>query len=242
MDIQGKVVLITGASEGIGRATAKRFAEAGAKLALVARSVDRLAELADELRERGCDAISAPADISDPDQLKRAVAETVRHFGRIDVLINNAGQAAVGRIADLDLGDFRQIVDLNLFGSFTAMQAVIPIMQKYGDGLIINVSSMVSKMSIPTLGAYAATKAALNVLSATARAELAPEGIRVITVFPRMTSTDFSMHSLGDREMHQRHHSSPNIPVDTPEQVADVILTAAIDEPEEQYMDYRQPN
>lgn len=242
MDIQDKVVIITGASEGIGRATAKRFAEAGAKLALVARSVDRLAELADELRERGCDAISAPSDVSDPAQLKRAVAETVRHFGRIDVLINNAGQAAVGRIADLDLGDFRQIVDLNLFGSFIAMQSVIPIMQEHGEGLIINVSSMVSKMSIPALGAYAATKAALNALSNTARAELAPEGIRVITVFPRMTSTDFSIHSLGNREMHQRYHSNPNVPVDTPEQVADMILTAAINEPEEQYMDGRQPN
>ena len=242
MDIQDRVTLITGASEGIGLATARRFAQAGAKLALVARSMEKLTALADELRGRGAEAIAVPADLRDPAQARRMVDETTRHYGRIDILINNAGQAAVGKVADLDLDDFRQIIDLNLLGSFSAMQAVIPVMRKSGGGLVINVSTMVSKMRIPALGAYAATKAALNALSGTARAELAPENIRVITVFPRMTATDFSKHSLGDRETHQRVHANPDVPVDPPERVADMILDAAIHEPEEQYVDGRQPN
>jgi len=237
MDIKGKVVLITGASEGIGLATARRFAEAGAKLALVARSAAKLEALADELKAAGAEAISVPSDVSVPEQVKNAVAETVRHYGRIDVLINNAGQSAAGTVADVDPDHLRQIIDLNIFGPLIAMQAAIPIMRKHGGGLIINVSSMVSKMRLPGLGAYAATKAALNLLSDTARGELAPDNIRVITIFPRMTATDFGAHSLGRTWERQSRHAHPSVPVDSAEHVANRILDAAINEPEEQYMD-----
>jgi NAD(P)-dependent dehydrogenase (short-subunit alcohol dehydrogenase family) len=108
-----------------------------------------------------------------------------------------------------------------------------------GGGLIINVSSMVSKMRIPGLGAYAATKAALNMLSDTARVELAADKIRVVTIYPRMTATDFGKHSLGDQGMrqHQRASVSPAMVIDTPEMVAEKILLAAQKEPDEQYMD-----
>jgi len=237
MDIKGKVVLITGASEGIGLATARRFAEAGAKLALVARSAAKLEALADELKAAGAEAISVPSDVSVPEQVKNAVAETVRHYGRIDVLINNAGQSAAGTVADVDPDHLRQIIDLNIFGPLIAMQAAIPIMRKHGGGLIINVSSMVSKMRLPGLGAYAATKAALNLLSDTARGELAPDNIRVITIFPRMTATDFGAHSLGRTWERQSRHAHTSVPVDSAEHVANRILDAAINEPEEQYMD-----
>jgi NADP-dependent 3-hydroxy acid dehydrogenase YdfG len=237
VDLEGKVVLITGASAGIGLATARRFAQAGAKLVLVARSADRLERLADELRGQGSEAIAIAADVRDPAQVKRAIAETARHFRRLDILINNAGQAAADTVADLNPDDFRQIVDLNVFGALTAMQAAVPVMREHGGGLIINISSMVSKMRIPGLGAYAATKAALNVLSDTARGELAPEHIRVITIFPRVTSTDFGRNSLGNREVRRQQRAHSAVPVDWPEFVADKILAAAINEPEEQYMD-----
>lgn len=237
MDIADKVVLITGASEGIGLATARRFAEAGAKLSLVARSAAKLEALADELNAAGSEAIAVPTDVSDPEQVKNAVAETVRHYGRIDVLINNAGQAAAGTVADVSPDHFRRIIDLNIFGPLIAMQAAIPVMRKHGGGLIINVSSMVSKMRLPGLGAYAATKVALNMLSDTARGELAPDNIRVITVLPRMTATEFGSHSLGRTWGHQRQHAHPSVPVDSAEHVANRILDAAISEPEEQYMD-----
>jgi len=237
MEIHGKVILITGASEGIGLATARRFAREGAKLALVSRSAHRLEQIAEELRGQGVDAIAVPVDLRHPDQARQAVEETIRHFGRIDVLINNAGQAAAGTVERLDLEDFRAIIELNVYGPFIAMQAAIPVMREHGGGMIVNVSSMVSKMHIPGLGSYAATKAALNLLSDTARVELAGDNIRVITMFPRMTSTDFGAHSRGNREMRGHQRTASSVPVDTPEQVAEKILAAVVDEPEEQYMD-----
>jgi NAD(P)-dependent dehydrogenase (short-subunit alcohol dehydrogenase family) len=236
MNVQDKVTLITGASDGIGLVTARRFAQGGAKLALMARSADKLEALAEELRGQGHEAISVPTDVIDPAQVHRAIADIIRHYGRIDVLINNAGQAAVGKVAELDIDDFRSIIEVNLLGAFTMMQTVIPIMRSQGGGLIINISTMVSKMNIPSLAAYAASKAGLNALSGTARVELAPDNIRVVTVFPRMTRTDFPKHSLGDTEFHKRVHDNPNIPIDEPELVAEKIFEAAITEPEEQYV------
>jgi short-subunit dehydrogenase len=235
MEIHDKVVLITGASAGIGLATVRRFATAGAKLALVARSADTLDHLAEELQIQGNEAIALPADMSDPKQVQRVIEETVHHFGRLDVVINNVGQAAIGTIADLNPDDFRKTLELNVFGPLAAMQAVIPIMREQGGGLIINISSVVSKMQIPGMAAYAATKAALNMLSDTARGELAAENIRVITVYPRSTATDFGKNALGVHRQQQKGSSTTT--ADTPEFVAEKILASAFSEPDEQYMD-----
>jgi NAD(P)-dependent dehydrogenase (short-subunit alcohol dehydrogenase family) len=239
MDISGKVVIITGASEGIGRAAAKQFASAGATAVLVARSDDRLKALAEELRESGHEAFPIPCDMRDRDAVNRMVGQAFAKYGRIDILINNAGQAAAGTVAEVDPDDCRLIIELNVYGPMYAMQAAVPKMRLGGGGLIINVSSMVSKMRIPGLGAYAATKAALNMLSDTARVELAADRIRVITVYPRMTATDFGRHSLGSQRMrqHQRASAAPAMAIDTPEQVAEKILLAARKEPDEQFMD-----
>lgn len=133
MEIRNKVVLITGASAGIGLATVRRFATAGATLALVARSADALNHLAEELQSQGIDAVALPADVSDPKQVQQVIEETVRRFGRLDVVINNAGQSAVGTIADLNPDDFRKILELNVFGPLAAMQAAIPIMREQGE-------------------------------------------------------------------------------------------------------------
>ena len=159
--------------------------------------------------------------------MRQAVAETVGHHGRVDILISNAGQAASGTVADLNPDDFHQILALNVFGPLIAMQAAIPVMRRDGGGLIINVSSMVSKMRLPGLAAYAATKAALNMLSDTARVELAGEHIRVISIFPRMTATDFVRNSLGDPELRQRQRANPSAPVDIHAAVAAVAAVAA---------------
>jgi len=206
MDIKGKVVIITGASAGIGLATARRFAAEGAKLALAARSSEKLAALAREIRAAGGEALVLPTDMRDPAAVNRMVDQAARHFGRIDVLINNAGQAVAGAVAEVDPDHFRQVLDLNVFGPVYAIQAAVPKMR---EGLILNISSMVSKMHIPGLAAYAATKAALNMLSDTARVELAGENIRVITVFPRMTATEFGKNSLGDPRTRQAQRSRP---------------------------------
>ncbi len=237
MDVHGKVVVITGASMGIGLATARRFAAEGAKLVLAARSVDLLAKHADELTLQDCEAIAIPTDVTNQAQVNHLIDTACQQYGRIDILINNAGQTELGAVASLNIDDYRQIIDLNIFGPLYAIQAVVPKMREIGGGLIINISSMVSKMSIPTIGAYASTKAALNVLSSTARAELEAENIRVITVFPRLTATDFGRNARGDQEMRRQRENNYFANGDGPMLVAEKILEAAQNEPAEQYMD-----
>jgi NADP-dependent 3-hydroxy acid dehydrogenase YdfG len=237
MDIPGKVTLITGASAGIGLATARRFGAAGARLVLVARAADRLAALTDELAGQGVAALAVPADMRDPVAVGQAVERAFDHYGRIDILINNAGQAAVGTVAQVSPDDYRQIIELNLFGVLYAIQAAVPMMRQGGGGLIINISSMVTKRVIPGLAAYASTKSALNMLSDTARVELAPDNIRVITVYPGLTATDFGRNSLGSQAMRQRQRSHDGPAADSAEHVAERILDAAQQEPAEQFMD-----
>lgn len=192
MDLTGKVVLLTGASMGIGAATARALAQKGARLALAARSTDKLEKLAAELP----DAISITADVTNADDIERMIDVTCKHFGRIDVLINNAGQGLYGGIEYVPIPEFERIVRLNVTAPLMAMKAVIPIMRKQGGGTILNVSSLVSKNYFPYLGAYAATKYALNGITQTARAELATDGIRVSAMLPGLTDTEFGKNAI----------------------------------------------
>lgn len=239
MELKDKVVLITGASAGIGLATARRLAQAGAKVALAARSTDKLTQLAEELRRDGHETLVVSTDMRKQAEVVQLVETTVEHYSQLDVLINNAGQAVAGTVADVDAELYRQVIELNMFGPLYAIQASVPKMREHGGGIIINVSSMVSKMHIPGLGGYASTKAALNMLSDTARGELAPDNIRVMTVYPRMTATDFGRNSLGNRPMReqQRANAAPGMVIDSPEYVAEKILEAIQKEPAEQFMD-----
>lgn len=239
MDIQDKVVIITGASEGIGLATARLFADAGAKVALAARSADTLHTIVNELHEQHREAIAVPTDMRNRDAIEALVDSVFQQYGRIDILINNAGQSVRGNVADVDIDQFRQIFELNVLGPVEAIQAVIPKMCQTGGGLIINVSSNVSKMHIPAISAYAATKAALNMISDTAREELASENIRITTMFPRQTATNFGKNSLATQRTNQqgprRTQGGPE--PDSAEAVARKILEAARNEPHDQYMD-----
>ncbi len=239
MDVKDKITIVTGASAGIGLATARRLAAEGAKVILAARSADKLQQLEVELNQRGGEAVAIPTDMRKRDEVDRMVEQAFNHFGRIDVLINNAGQGAGGAVADVSEDHFRQIIDLNVFGPLYAMQAVVPKMRENGGGLIVNVSSNVSKMNIPGIGAYAATKAALNMLSATARVELAPDNIRVILVYPRLTATDFGRNYLGRRPFrpNQPAGGADMPPRDSPDLVAERILDALRNEPAEQFME-----
>ncbi len=241
MDIHGKVVIITGASEGIGLATAHLFATHGAKLVLAARSTDKLNALAREFRDQNVEALPITTDMRDKDSVNHMVGTAHAHFTHLDVLINNAGQSHYASIEKVDAAAYQQIIELNLFGVLYAMQAVIPIMRAQGGGVIINISSNVSKMAIPNIGAYASTKYALNGLSLTARNELAADNIRVCLMHPGMTATDFGKNSLlipGDPPPFSGASAFVNRPVpDSPQAVAEKILKAAQDEPAEQFMD-----
>ena len=196
MDIQNKVVIITGASEGIGEATAKLLATQGAKVVLAARNIDKLNVVKDAISAAGGTVIAVSTDMRDKESVKALVEQTKQHFGRIDILINNAGQSVYAPIEHISVEQYQQIIELNLFGVLYAMQAVIPIMRAQGDGLIINISSNVSKMAIPNIGAYASTKYALNGLTLTARAELAADNIRVSLMHPGLTATGFGGNAL----------------------------------------------
>lgn len=234
MDIQGKVVVITGASMGIGAATARAFAAAGAKLVLAARSADKLAAIAGGLPP-SAEALVVPTDVTDPAQVRALVDAAVARFGRVDLVINNAGQAAAGPVATVNPDNYRRIIELNLFGPLHMIQAVVPTMQAQGGGVIVNISSNVSKMAIPGIGAYASTKYALNGLSLTARNELAADNIRVVLFHPGMTATDFGKNALfsnpgdGPRPTREMPMRAP----DSAEDVARAILEAAIAEPAE---------
>lgn len=233
MEVRDKVVLITGGSGGIGLAAAQVFAQAGSKVALAARSGDKLAGIVEGLEAAGTDALAIQADVSQKAEVERMIDQVYQHFGRLDILINNAGQGLNGSVAVVNNDNFHQIVELNIFGPLYTMQAAAPRMREHGGGLIINISSMVSKLRIPSIGGYAATKYALNALSHTARIELAPDNIRVITVYPGQTATDFGKNALKDSDSQPRGGYSRG---DSAEKVGQKILEAAQKEPRDQYM------
>lgn len=187
MELQNSVVLVTGASSGIGAATARAAADAGAKVVLTARREDRITALADELP----DALAVPTDVTREGDLQAAVDRALERYGRLDVLINNAGQGLHEPIERIHLDDLRAVLELNVVAALAAMQAVIPPMRRQGAGAIVNVSSGTTLHLMPGVAGYAATKAALNTLSSIARLELADAGIAVSTVFPRITDTEF---------------------------------------------------
>lgn len=227
--MEGKVVLVTGASEGIGAATA-RLAGRGAKVAVAARSIDKLNELADSF--------AIQADMTQSTSITATVAAVIDHYGRIDALVNNAGRALRAPFTDTKIGNFQNIINLNVYGPLLATQAVVPHMREQGGGSIVNVSSNVSKMAIPTIGAYAATKYALNGLTLTARGELADDGIVVTVMHPGQTATNFGKNAAVDHSMASAAPPSggSNTTPDTARDVAERILDAIINGPAEQYM------
>ena len=218
MNIDNAVVFITGASSGIGRATARAASAAGARVVLIARREELITTLASELD----DALAVRCDITDRDQVEAAVAAAVERFGRVDVLINNAGQGLQATIDAINPDDFRTIIELNLVAPLTLVQAVLPIMRGQGAGVIVNVSSGITFGAIPGSGAYAATKAGLEKLTDVARAELAEEGIVVSTMIPFNTDTDFSSAVVAGAESAKA--LSDSVETDTAESVADAVL------------------
>lgn len=218
MDIDDSVFLITGASSGIGAATARAASRAGARLVLVARREDRIRALADELGH----AIPVRADVTDQAQVDAAVRAALDAFGRIDVLVNNAGQGLQASTEEIALDDFRAVLELNLVAPLAMMQAVLPAMRRQGTGSVVNVSSGTTFADVPGTGGYVASKIALERLSAIARNELEGTGIRISTVIPFATRTEFLTSIRAGRADAEAMTSGADF--DTPEQVADAIL------------------
>ncbi len=198
-----QVAIVTGASSGIGAATARALARQRTHVVLAARRSEQIDALAAELADGyAVRTLAVPTDMSRPAEIVALVARTVAEFGRVDILVNNAGLGLQGDVADLEAADLRYLFDVNVFGAVQAMQAVIPHMRAQQSGVIVNISSILGKVVVPSLGmvgssaGYTASKYALNAFSAAARMELREAGIHVITVLPGVTASEFNRNFL----------------------------------------------
>ncbi|MEO1445391.1 MAG: SDR family oxidoreductase [Cyanobacteria bacterium J06635_11] len=182
-------VLITGASSGIGEASARALAHAGFDVVLVARSQPKLSALAVELCTLGIDARGFSIDLTDSAQVKPNLRRVVESVGPMDVLINSAGMGYTGPLGEMPLADWQQVLDLNVTSAFLAVQALLPEMRKRGQGLIVNIASIAAQQAFPDWGAYGVSKAALVTLSNAIAVEEAANGIRVVTLSPGAVNT-----------------------------------------------------
>jgi short-subunit dehydrogenase len=202
MQVSGKVVVITGASMGIGEAVAKLFADLGASVVLLSRDAER-AEAARGRVGHAERTLALACDVRNREEIDRVVGLTLHHFQRIDVWINNAGHGILDSVANVDMSAVRETFETNFFGALEAMQAVIPVMKQQGSGAIINISSVAGHIPIPFHAVYSATKFAMNAIGKAARIELLSNGINVLTVCPGYVRTDFSKNAIKGKEQKQ---------------------------------------
>ena len=189
---RGRVVLITGGSRGLGLELARECVARGAAVALTARSSTELAAAVDHLSSLGGKVFTYPADLSQSNQVARAVEATVAHYGRIDVLVNNAGVVQVGPMADMTADDYEASLAVHFWAPYHATEAVVPVMRRQGGGRIVNVSSIGGKVAVPHMAPYSVGKFALVGYSDACRSELARDGIVVTTVCPGLMRTGSS--------------------------------------------------
>ncbi len=189
-------VLITGASQGIGKATALLFARQGYDLVLAARQPERLEAVASEVRSLGQNALAVPTDVRDSEQVNTLVKKTLEYYGTLDVLINNAGIYLLGSVEAFSLSDWHQAIDTNFWGYVHTIHALLPHFLERGKGTIVNVSSIGGKVPIPYQVPYTASKYAVTGLTQSLHAELEPKGIKVCGVYPNFISTDLMERAI----------------------------------------------
>lgn len=222
--LRNQVIVITGASSGIGRATAEMAAERGARVVLSSRNEAELREVVTGIREKGGIATSFAADVADPDAMQQLATRAVAEFGGIDTWVNNAGVGLYGRTTQVPLADKRRMFDINFWGVVHGCRAAVPLLRRHG-GAIINIGSVAGDRAIPLLGIYAASKHAVKGYTDSLRMELEEEDapISVSLVKPSSTNTPFTEHARNYME------SEPEFapPVYSPEAVASAILDCA---------------
>lgn len=218
---QKRRALITGASSGIGKATALALAKAGIDVALVSRSLDKLEAVAAATKENGVTAKAYALDLAEVSQVKAKMAAIALDFGEIDILVNNAGMGYTATLSDTPLADWQQVIDLNLTSVLQCIQAILPGMRVRGKGTIINVASIAAKQTFPNWGAYCVSKFGLLALSQTLAQEERAHGIRITTICPGSVNTEIwdtpTVHADFDRSQ-----------MLTPEVVAESIVYTAL--------------
>jgi len=194
--VQGKVIVVTGASSGIGEATALEFGRQGARVVLAARRLDRLEAAAEAIRSAGGEALPVAADLSRGEDIRALVQRAQDHFGRIDVLFNNAGFGRIGWLENLDPEkDIAAQFEVNVLGVIQTTRQVLPVMLEQRSGHIINMASMAGLVGTPTYTVYASCKYAVRGFSEALRREVSPWGIKVSVVYPGGVATDFASHA-----------------------------------------------
>ena len=196
MKLQDKVVVITGASMGIGEAIAKLFLREGAKLVLCSRDLARTEAAAQRIGGTAENTLCLTCDVGKRDQVEALMQAAVKKFGRIDILVNNAGFGLNDSVEKMKMDELRQMFDTNFFGMIECMQAAIPILRQQGGGDIVNISSVSGHISTPYMGGYAATKHAMQAIGMAARVELRRHNINVVTICPGYIATDFSKNMI----------------------------------------------
>lgn len=234
-------VLITGASQGIGKATALLFARQGFNVVLVARQRDRLDAVAQGLQAGGYSALALPADVRNFDQVNTVVETALDRYGSIEVLVNNAGIYISGPVGQFSLDDWHQAIDTNLWGYIHTIHALLPHLLERGSGTIVNVGSIGGKTAIPYLTPYTTSKFAVTGLTQALHAELAPKGIHVCGVYPNLIKSNFLERAIfrgnSDRDVDDRRNQVKQIletpVVEKPEDVAEAIWKAVKDKRDE---------
>jgi short-subunit dehydrogenase len=220
--LAGSRILITGASQGIGRALADAAARRGARVLAVARSPELLRELADKVRSQGGTIQTVQGDVTKPDDRSRMVEAAYQHYSGLDILVNNAGIGATGHFAEVSPERLRKIMEVNFFGLTEMTRAFLPVLRQGYYPAIVNISSIAGKRGIPARSEYSASKFAVQGFSEALRAELAKDGIDVLVVCPGLTQTNFSQNMLEQKARMPMDHMRGM----TAEKVAEATLRA----------------
>jgi short-subunit dehydrogenase len=224
MDVSGKVAIVTGASSGIGEATAREFGREGAKVVIAARRVDKLQALANEISAmgNGAECLVVQADLSKLEDIQRLIDETLGKYGRIDILVNNAGFGRLDWLENLDpIKDIQAQIDVNVMGVIQTTRLVLPVMIRQRAGSIINMCSMAGLVGTPTYTIYAASKHAVHGFSEALRREVKPWGIDVSLIYPGGVVTEFASHAGIKRKTRA---TTPKFLLLTAEQVAQAVV------------------
>ncbi len=229
--LAGKVALVTGASSGIGEATAIALAEEGARVAVLARRSDRLEKVVKRIKDAGGEAVPIIADVTNEVQLREAIRRAKETFGRIDILVNNAGVMLLRKIEGIDTQEWRQMLDVNVLAVMLACHEILPIMKAQGGGHIVNISSVAGRQVKAGYSGYNASKWAVGAFSESLRQEVTRQHIRVTVIEPGMVATELRQH-ITDPEVRKAQEDA--VQSGTPLQGEDIaaVIVFAVAQPE----------